>query len=99
MKKWYRSLIKPSGDEHGDILVGASSIYDGAYPGEVFMFDYDRPGYHAQFLIDNGVIEEMAQEPTKDELSALARRLGHAGTESMKKEEVLALLDQYWEGS
>lgn len=98
MKKWYRSLIKPSGDEHGDILVGASARYDGAHPGEVFMYDYDRPGFHAHHLIDNGVIEELTTEPTKDELSVVARRLGHAGTESMKKEEVIALLDQYWEG-
>jgi hypothetical protein len=91
-RKWYRSLIEPSGDEHGDILVG------GAYPGEVFMYDYDRPGYSAQHLIDNGVIEELAQEPTKDELAGLARRFGVAGGESMKKEDLIIALDPYWEG-
>ena len=96
--KWYRSLIEPSGDEHGDILVGANGNFPGAHPGEVFRFDYDRPGLHVSHLIDNGVIEELAQEPTKEDLAVVARRYGIAGGESMKKEELIAALDTIWEG-
>ena len=91
MRKWYRSLIEPSGDPRGEVKVG------GAMPGEVFMFDYDRPGFHESVLIREGVIEALTTEPTKEELSVVARRHGIAGGESMKKEELLALLDDHWE--
>lgn len=89
--KWYRSLIEPSGDPRGEIKVAK------AEPGEVFQFDYDRPGFGAQPLIDNGIIEELKGDPTNEDLARVAKRLGHAGVESMKKEELLALLDSHWE--
>jgi len=89
--KWYRSLIERSGDENGEILVG------GAYPGEVFLYDYDRPGFDDKVLIENGVIEELKGDPTNEQLQAIAKRDGHAGVESMKKEELLTLLEDRWE--
>lgn len=89
--KWYRSLIEPSGDPNGEILVG------GAMPGEVFRFDYDRPGFHEKPLIEHGVIEALDKEPTNEQLAQVAKRLGHGGVETMKKEELFALLEDHWE--
>ena len=88
--KWYRSKIEPSPDGR-NILVG------GAHPGEVFSFDYDRPGFNAQGLIDQGVIEEI-NEPTKADLADVAHRKGHADVQGKTKEELVKLLEDSWEG-
>lgn len=88
--KWYRSLVEPSGDPRGEILVG------GAYPGEVFSFDYDRPGFHVKPLLEGGVIEEV-NDPTKDELAAVAKRHGFADVEKLTKDELKAALAAVWE--
>jgi hypothetical protein len=88
--KWYRSLVEPTGDPRGEILIG------GAHPGEVFQFDYDRPGYNAEVLLETGGIEEIA-EPTKEQLAAVAKRKGHADVQKHTKEELVKLLEDSWE--
>lgn len=89
--KWYRSLVASTGDPTKEILVG------GAFPGEVFKFDYDQPGFHEWPLVENGIIEAVDGDPTKEELLVVARRHQVPGAESMKKEELEQALDSYWE--
>lgn len=60
-KKRYRSLVEPSGDPRGEILVA------GAAPGEEFEFDYDQPGYDEKALLDAGIIELVTKPKAKGE--------------------------------
>lgn len=89
--KWYRNLSEPTGDPRGEIKIG------GSMPGEVFSYDYDRPGFDDKVLLEGGAIEEIT-EPTKEELSAVAKRKGHADTQKLTKEELTKLLENSWEG-
>lgn len=85
-RKWYRSLVERTGDPRGEVRVG------GADPGEVFSFDYDRPGYDVRALLEGGVIEEV-NEPTKDELAAVAQRKGIPDASKLTKDELKAALE------
>lgn len=82
---WYRNLTVPDGDPRGVVTIA------GSHPGEVFSFDYDRPGYNVAPLIAAGMIEPI-QAPTKDELVMVAKRLGLAGADKMTKEQLEAAL-------
>lgn len=88
--KWYRNLTEPTGDPRGEIRIG------GSLPGEVFQFDYDRPGFDEQVLVESGGIEVIS-EPTKDELSKVAHRKGFADVQKLTKDELVKLLENSWE--
>ena len=67
-------------------------VVAGSQPGEEFEFDYDQPGFNAQLLIDNGLIEAL-DEPKKEELVALAQERGVEGAARMTKDELKAAID------
>ena len=66
----YRNTLKY--DDAADVTaqtrigVDESAGFAGGGPGEEFDFDYDRPGYSAQALIDVGAIE-LVDKTTKKE--------------------------------
>lgn len=71
--KRYRNLLPfdPTSERQTLIGVDEAAGFSGGGPGEVFEFDYDRPGYDGQALIDAGLIESV-DKPTKEELNAIA---------------------------
>lgn len=91
-KKWYRNLTEPSGDPRGDVRIGVDGSSPGAGPGEVFVFDYDRPGFNAQVLLDGGAIAEV--DPSKEDLVAAAERAGVADAQKMTKDDLKATLEK-----
>lgn len=69
--KRYRNKLEidPSYDVDKQIRVGVDEAagFTGGGPGDEFDFDFDRPGFHEQPLLDAGVIEVVSDKSGKKE--------------------------------